>query len=57
MHASLEQWGDWMRASGAARDTIRTRTGNIRAFQGYAGLSDPRAATTVQLLHWLAGDV
>jgi site-specific recombinase XerD len=53
-HALLDEWADWMRATGAAPNTIRTRRTNISLLCQHAGTDDPVSITTRQLVAWLA---
>lgn len=54
MQDTLDEWGDWYRATGASDDTIRTRLLNIRLLHANAGVTDPGAITTRHIIRWLA---
>lgn len=54
MDALLDEWAEWMRASGAADRTISTRLQGIRTLCSFADTKDPVSLTTRQLISWLA---
>lgn len=54
MHASLEEWGQWMHAIGSSEATVRTRTNGVRTLQRHAGLLDPRDVNGPHIIAWLA---
>lgn len=54
MHESLEDWAQWMRATGSSEATVATRTKGIRTLQRHAGLSDPRQIQARHVVAWLA---
>lgn len=53
MHELLEEWADWLRAAGAADNTVTTRTTGVRLLCKHAGTDDPVSITTIQVVRWL----
>lgn len=50
----LDEWADWLRAAGSADRTITTRISNIKILCGHAGVDDPVAVSTRQIVRWLS---
>lgn len=55
-HDRLDEWAQWMAAVGASDKTIRVRVQGIEGLARHAGLDDPSAVTTRQIVAWLARD-
>jgi integrase len=53
-HERLDEWADWMLATGASAKTVRTRVQGIEGLARHAGVQDPAAVTTRQIVAWLA---
>jgi integrase len=54
-HELLSEWSDWMRAAGAAKNTVKTRTDGVKLMWHAAGVSDPVQIPTREIVRWLAG--
>ncbi|MEU4391656.1 tyrosine-type recombinase/integrase [Kribbella sp. NPDC023855] len=53
-HELIEEWSDWMRAAGAAPNTIRTRTDGVKLLWYSAQTEDPVQIPTKAIVRWLA---
>lgn len=53
-HDDLTAWTEWQRAGGRSERTIRNRTGQIRIMCRVAGVDDPAAVTSRDIIRWLA---
>lgn len=53
LHPLLEEWSDWMRAGGAAENTVTTRTTGVQLLCKHARVDDPVSITTRQAISWL----
>lgn len=53
-HELLDDWSDWMRAEGAADNTITTRTTGVRLLWCFADTLDPVQIPTRDIIRWLA---
>lgn len=54
-HELLEEWSDWMRAVGAAPNTVRTRTDGVKLLWYSAQTEGPVQIPTRAIVRWLAG--
>lgn len=52
----LDEWAEWMSAVGSSAKTVRTRVQGVEGLARHAGLADPAAVTTRQIVAWLAVD-
>lgn len=53
-HELLEEWSNWMRAAGAAENTVKTRTDGVKLLWHSAGTDDPVQIPTTDIVRWLA---